>query len=465
MESSLWQVWFFRVAPGRISDGEHLSDNDLLGTVIWRQFSEASVALPTRQHVFEGVLRIPPIADYYHHVHRMFRLRFKARDFVIPAVYFTQQDGMTTQCAHSALVTAVNNLARANEHPLTPEGINQALGFDHGNAESRFAWYPLEGYGPEERELASGWAGIDRNMLERILNDNGLSCLLRDYRAWRNCDFENLAYPVIESGFPVLLCFGTERGCSNHVICLLGHTYNSDSWLSQARQGYHYPLPGLARHQAWLWTPHFLCVDDNFGPYYCMDRGALKSPLLYDVAPDLRVNDVVGIVPGRITRDPADAEEDATHWLHALLRTRGAPPDEPAFEWLRRLFEAVGSDTDPPVTRTLLARRCHYREHLLNVCDRSGRESVRNACSELPDLFWITEISLVDLYTANRAKLGEVLQAVDRPEFPEAFLLGRLPGALFKSIDTPPQPFPVNTYIPIYRSVASQAPQVRPFNW
>jgi len=464
VESLLWQISFFRVRvenPSQIGDP---NNEDLLGTIWWRQFPDVGMRLPAHEHVFEAVLRIPPIPDYYHHVHRNFSgVRVCGREFEIEGVYFTQQDGMTTVCAHSALTIAVNNAPLIPDKFITPEEMNKSLGFDHASAETRFGWYPFDDYDDAQRELASGYAGIDKKKTVKILEGFGLSCLSRDYRAWRNCDFENLAYPVVESGFPVLMSFGTDSGLSNHVICLLGHTYNSDSWLSQARQGYQYTIKGLARHQAWLWIPHFLCSDDNLGAYYCMERSALKKPLLYDIAPDLRVNDVIAILPSPITRDPGDAEEDATYWLHGLLDRLGEPPDEAGYKWMRRLFAAVASPPDPPVTRTLLAQKDRYRAHLLEHAPAGSDTVIDEVVKDLPEVFWITEFSLVDLYSANRAKLGEVLQRPDGKCMEDCFIVGRLPACLFPTIDGDPRSFPINGYIPIYQSVASQSPEV--VNW
>ena len=75
----------------------------------------------------------------------------------------------------------------------------------------------------------------------------------------------------------------------------------------------------------------------------------------------------------------------------------------------------------------------------------------------------MTEVSLVDVYSANRSKLGEVLQSTVEETIVRGFLLARLPGSFFSSINGSSLPSPINGYLPIHTSVEAQVPGV--INW
>ena len=73
------------------------------------------------------------------------------------------------------------------------------------------------------------------------------------------------------------------------------------------------------------------------------------------------------------------------------------------------------------VLRTILTDKKAYEQHLREIHDPDGNTLeealIREICDELPDYFWLTELTLPDLYTANKRKLGDVLFKKDELKF------------------------------------------------
>ena len=68
--------------------------------------------------------------------------------------------------------------------------------------------------------------------------------------------------------------------------------------------------------------------------------------------------------------------------------------------------------------------------------------------ADLPDAFWMCEVSLPNIMLANKTKLGEILLSTSRKQIHAV----RLPGviATLKPETLSAFPFPINGHIPIH---------------
>jgi len=126
--------------------------------------------------------------------------------------------------------------------------------------------------------------------------------------------------------------------------------------------------------------------------------------------------------------------------------------------WLKRLADK----RTPMVIRTLLLSKEQYEQHLKSEKDFEGQaftaDEVAKLIEHLPKYFWLCEISLPDLYTANKSKVIDFVYVCDRPadvtekEISDRWIQIRLPGACyFNRGSTPAIPLSIKSHYPLYR--------------
>jgi hypothetical protein len=101
---------------------------------------------------------------------------------------------------------------------------------------------------------------------------------------------------------------------------------------------------------------------------------------------------------------------------------------------MRRLHEYVKNQK--LILRTIANTRLDYEKHLGEISDWSkNKESpltVADIKELLPDRVWMVEVSIPDLFSTNKRKLGELLLDATRPFSSKAddtmFVMARLPG-------------------------------------
>ncbi|MFW6151987.1 MAG: hypothetical protein ACOC6C_03330 [Verrucomicrobiota bacterium] len=125
-----------------------------------------------------------------------------------------------------------------------------------------------------------------------------------------------------------------------------------------------------------------------------------------------------------------EAEAIAIEYLYSLL------PDIALLggRWLDRLVDYVCDQK--VVIRAIPITTDEYVRHLVALKDWEDRREhkyIRDALSTtLPDHFWMIEVSVPELFAANKRKIGCILLRGDRPfgtklDF-SSFLLARMPG-------------------------------------
>ncbi len=409
------RITFFRsMSPDRLD----VSDEAILGYAVLLKNN-----LPKRKvliHVLESVMRVPTLfvehndgttgsfatGNYYAHCIRDFTTIVGTpqdhRALTIRGTFFCQQNGLTHVCAHAALRMAVNSSPALIGLPkLTNGQINTMLSIDHVTRTAE--------------------DGLDSQQIQHVVGQLGFGFHAADFRERLREGYAAFIYPMVESRLPVIL--GIEAPHVQHVVAVLGHTFNSDRWTAEARQGYGC-LPMSRYIPSASWADHFIINDDNYGMNITLPAEMVQNFIVPRFNPNLHAAMAIGIVPSGTRVFGYLAEESAARLAFDVL---GGTQPTGANRWLLHLKELVASaqlameQGRPPlntiVCRTLLLTREVFVEHLRGVIDSDGNQiqdyEVQFLQGWLPDRFWATEVSLPDLYTANKHKLGDVISIVN----------------------------------------------------
>ena len=416
---SIYRVAFYRIPVASIEDVAKCIEGDVVGYAIIK--ADGCDATSLRSYVFESVFL------KYEHPHncvnRPGEYSFAVGEIPlkIRGVLYCQQNGCNKACAHVALRSLISR--HVPGHDVEYSELNDIAS----------SVYPQETYDPAN--------GLDAAQIEAILSAFDLKADGVDYLRdgaheesfMRDFPYRKFLYSGVESGVGGLLGFNC-GGDSRHIIPVFGHTFNKDTWASDAESAYFQVGSGLCYMPSDLWTSSFIAHDDNFGSDFCIPR-------LY-VEPK-QVDYVAGIFPKEIRLSGGDAEAIAIGLLPDLVKEMDL--NNP---WQKRLAEAFLLTTSygarpQIVLRSLLISKDEYFARLKNVKDwalNSERPDILEFFAELswPRRFWMVEVSLQQLFPANEAKLGEFLldamRSVDLEDQPpgiSSFLFARLPGAYF----------------------------------
>jgi len=335
---------------------------------------------------------------------------------------YAQQNDFTNVCAHVAL-----RAAAARFHPdgdMSYRQMNTIAGVDH-----------------RTRTVGDGM-GLDTAEMLAILQAAGASCFPADYTvppAQRpDVPFQKLIYGSIESGYPSIAVFATARGGGNHAIPIFGHTFNEDTWVPCAEMSYFRIGRDVAYIPSESWVSMYIAHDDNWGSNYCVPRGYLHLQMVCDRLPGgptpcpldpESVAFVVGTFPSNVRTGPVQAEVIGADYLFKMR------PQMPkgAGVWAERL--RLYADNNLLVLRPILLDGRDYVEHLSMVRDWSRRRVRARLVDALGGILtgklWMVELSVPELFSANKRKVGEVLLRADvspgRSRDLSSFVLARLP--------------------------------------
>jgi len=389
----------------------HVDDEDYLGYGIF-----IKLKLPNETYscyVYESVISEPAfhtrgslpfggsLPSHYIHCVRRYSGWIGERRFILSGSFFSQQNGLTHVCAHAALRWLLNNVPERPEEIVSYEDINRDLQIDHITR--------TVGRYPEHIEAE----GLPMDDLLRVLDIRGHKYKELDLERPRGTrlPYWRFIYSIIESGYPVLIFFTATR--ARHVVCAIGHTFNSDIWDAEAELAYS-GAPGMAYLSSSSWVDHFIIHDDNYGMYFCMPCKAL-SPTTTPGGP-FQVTGALGIVPTQIELSPVMAE------FYAYAAVRKAVYEAPLKDcyWLRSLRQEEAAFRKWVVLRTLFTSKADYERHLCDMEDVEGNVLTKREIEciiheRVPEHFWITEVTLTDIYSANKRKLGEVLLRLSDP--------------------------------------------------
>ncbi len=274
-------------------------------------------------------------------------------------------------------------------------------------------------------------------------------------------DFAEWIYPLVESGFPAMLAFNPIHRIG-HVVSVMGHTMNSDKWDCEAHLAYRPEALGT-HHASAAWVDHFVINDDNFGMYSCMPPSYLRSKILPQYDMTQRASFAISFLPQGVSVWPYSAEKLAVLVLRRVLDL-GIPRE--SSRWLLRLQQQIRSPNKGIVARTLMCKKSEYLEHLSSAVDSDGRRlgaKSSGVLSGAPDRLWLTEISLPDLYTANKHKLGDMLidatAWANNEQMMPRLVWGWLPGLQITS-DALDNTWPLTGHLPLARCKKATPPYI-----
>jgi hypothetical protein len=209
----------------------------------------------------------------------------------------------------------------------------------------------------------------------------------------------------MESGFPGFIDFKTQKKYISHVVPILGHTLNTDRWTPEADIRYRRHVRYHFRPVS-AWVDNFIIHDDNFGMYLCYPTSKFeekKRKIGY------LVEYVLFLTNEKIKDTPDKVEISSIEAIRQILKENKDVKPEINF-WFHKL---VNETSAPLVTRTLAADKSEYVKCLKKVDFERNRKisdtTVKKISKHIPDKFWLTEVSLPDLYTANKTDLVNII--------------------------------------------------------
>ena len=394
-----------------------------------------------RSYVLEAVVRLPATTDAgtlephylmnnYLHTARQYTGSVDGEEYPLLGTMFCQQNNLTSVCAHACLRMAISNTLGPSDPPLTTEWMNShVLKVDH--AKKPFGQAPGE---------STTHGGMTEEQMWSVALACGFSPKFWNFFDNPNVEYQDVVYPLVESGLPTLLEFTTGSRGTCHVVPVLGHTLNTDCWYPQAEPAYSQDFrPVFEPHiSSSRWVDHFVISDDNFGPYLCLPTLSLRKTTVPRWDGQFRALNVTGLFPQPVgyTSVPVEWKAAVVYWGFVLQASVDPLLSNP---WLTRMApEAdkmleLGYRRPWPVFRILLAKKADYSQHVRQTVYGSQSLPTELTAVEaaLPDLFWLCEATLPDLYTGNKTKLAEILIGAgtpgDKGDDPP-LLLARFPG-------------------------------------
>lgn len=405
-------------------------------------------------YLYEAIVCRPKLSNTlllnnYIHIRKDFNCSIdlgnnKIRSFKINGALFCQQNNVTSVCAHASLCMLINNMDR-KRRKVTTEWINKNLGIDHINRK------------------VGGNTGLSSEEVIQVLKAAGLKAAWHDFFERPDVDYAEYLYHFVEGGCPALLVFTTKHRSENdaidnfplHVVPVIGHTLNSDTWVAEAELAYKKNVAFNYR-PASEWVDHFIIHDDNFGMYLCLPIDSLRKVTLPKYDPILRAYLAIAVTPILVRTPAGEAEDAGAMFIRALLRQLNT--GSKLNIWLRRLADT----STPMVIRTILMSREKYKKHLTDEEDFKGEKfkasEVLIMTDNLPTYFWLAEFSIPDLYTANKHKILDFIYVCDKKQdvtgdnLNNRWIQIRLPGACYFNKQSPRViPLFVKSHYPLYR--------------
>ena len=428
--------WNIQVPDGHISS---LKDDNLIGYIILkRDAGEWQRRAIDKWHIFEAVFK------KYSHPHNclpnagVYPVTVAGKKFSIRGVLYCQQNGLNKACAHVAIRSLLSRLvpeddisyASLNLLAQAASGVDSTYQPSNGLTVQQirhiFHEYHVNFRDIDYDESCKLDSGIRKNKLLRILSRVFGSKQGSNIR--ESQPYQRYLYSGIESGLGGLLGFsmdGPKATKERHIIPFFGHTFNKDTWVPDADASYFNIGAGVGFIPSENWTSSFLGHDDNFGPNFCIPR-------LY-VTPG-NVQYVVELLRKDALFNGMSAEAIALQLLYSLI-----PNLNTGNVWQARLKQNINSQKI--VLRASCVSQSTYIAHLHKIADWNGLTEAPDLLSAieglLPDLLWVVEFSIPQLFPANERKLGEiVLNAHCHPENEfKPFIMARLPGNYLLSAD------------------------------
>ena len=383
---------------------------DFLGYVIFKSDFFTGEPKP-KDYVFEAVVLPSRGVEQNNFIHCsiIYQVKTTLGTFPITGVLYAQQNDLTFVCAHVSLRSAL--ACMLPDRDVSYARLNALAGIDH-----------------QKRKVGESH-GLGPLDIETILNNLGVNFEKIVHEPRQQLDlpteFQRDLYGFIESGCPALVGFELDEptpgpdGSRRHVIPVIGHTFNEDTWVPDAQRAYFGGKLSYFPSESWLSS--YVVHDDNFGPYYCLPRHFLKKE-------NFRI--IYGLKTQATPFNAVEAEAIGFDFIGAIVKRFPRLGQD----WYDRF--AVFQRCGLLVLRTALVRKEDYISHLQSLRSRDGLPLepalVQKFQNHLPETFWMVEASAPELFATSRRKFGEILLSaqlpVPKPLNLSLLLAARVPG-------------------------------------
>ena len=408
------RISFWKKPIENKEDISSLTDEDLYGYAIVR--CDGCNSDEPKWYVFEAVLL------KYEHKHNCvaypgeYSLSVGDRSFKITGVMYCQQNELNKRCAQVSLRTLLSRVVPGRD--VSYAEINKIV--------SKFCKSKNEEFNPSD--------GMKVEQIQAVLKAFGIRFKDVDYQCSnkgrvnpkRDLPYSKFLYAGVESGLGALLGFRVhdKKEDMRHIIPIFGHTFNKDSWVSDARRFYFNDKDSNSAYMpSDSWTSSFIGHDDNLGANFCVPRAY--------VLPD-DVDYIVELYRPGVVYSGAIAEAIAFQVLKHLEEQLNTDN-----EWIPRFLNAL--DDGNVVLRSVSIEKEKYLEHLRNVEDWRGYKESRDTVNgfgqmKLPSVLWSVEVSLPQLFPATERKIGEIVLDATVPVGTEDFQDGKISKNFLRSI-------------------------------
>lgn len=413
--------------------------------------------LDDEKHYF---FRIP---NYYIHnacdIKTSLGTRNNTREFVVKGSFFTQQNDLTNVCAHAALRISINSspfmkklLSKKGVEKLTNKYINTILGLDFSSEKKSVGHY--EGDTPDTPRKE----GLTVKEIVKVVDSLGARLFVTSFIEDSSVEYDEVLYPVVESHYPSILeVQGWDiMKCEHyaHALAVMGHTLNTDRWHPEAMIGYgNYPIK---KHMSVCdWVCHYIISDDNYGINVTLPSDMIRNTVIPRKNPSLHVTSVFSILPKKVTLAGYKSQKIAMDIASKLIKKTHLPNKKEY--WLDQLKKM--QEKKRLVCRTILKERKEYYSYIETMSEENLLTPTKKQMQyfeSLPEYIWITEISIPNLYTGNKHKLGDVLinaaATEQEAENYDCFILAWFPGFIRYGIERKFEPWNVDHHIPLIRT-------------
>jgi hypothetical protein len=421
------RLTFFTRTLTRKGELKHATDKDFIGYAIIKRDHLPEKKVPC--HIYESVIRKSHHPNNFVRGEQSWECSAGDSTFTAMGFLYAQQNELTNVCAHAAVRTAAARFPDGKN--LSYREMNRIVGIDHRTRKAT--------------------KGLNSEEIARILESVGARCFVADFtlRKKPSAMFQRYIYGSIESGYPAIVFFGTaDSHNSYHTIPVFGHTFNQDTWVPSADRSYFRIGAGTQYIPSDSWLSMFINHDDNWGSNLCIPRHylqtkrhpAAKNRIARRSKSDVEsVAFIIATVPKEVEVSPLQAEAIGADYLFTILPQL---PNVNSNKWAARL--ARFASENQLVLRPLLITGREYTKHLgrmrdwrENRIDQAWVSAIKGLVSDRS--LWMIELSVPELFLANKRKVGEVLLRADKRLGTERdlsnFIFARLPGffALYQS--------------------------------
>ena len=361
--------------------------------------------------IFESITKTSRHDNNFYHARKIYKIKCVDKAFEIKGNLYCQQNGTTNVCAHVALRTALSMLESYED--FSCREINKILdkiGCPHQAG---------EGLSLIQISKLLKYLEINYNIVEYHQNKKEL-----------NIPFYKYVYGSVEIGYPALLGFSlkqeenTSENNVGHIIPAIGHTFNEDTWIPNAEKSYFTIGKDIRYVPSESWVSSYIYHDDNFGSHYCLPRQYMEAE-----------NDVfvISLLPQHTKFDSTEAEVFSINHLFSIA---SGILDPVSNIWIKRFKEAIVYQGGWVVLRPVYLTGLEYLEHLeaLEGWEKEKIDPILiKGLEGISDFhLWMIEVSLPELFPANKRKLGEVILNAEKDIRSEDLLIfTRLPGFLY----------------------------------